>query len=452
MSNHVYTIRIARLITVLLIVVLSLTSIPSSAFAQIADAERTKLEQELARLEKEIAEQETILAGQKTKSATLQNDIAKLRTEISAAKSKIKARDLEISKLGKEITTKVGEITTLQTSIERGRSSLGELIRKTNEQDKLSFSQLLLSKKKLSDFYTDIEQVSSVRESLHATVLEIQGKKVDTELVKENLQQKRNEEIDKKKEIERQKQIVEQSEKQQNQLLAISKNQEKAYEQVLVARRAEAAKIRSALFELRGTNGIPFGEAYDLAKVAGQRTGVRPAFILAILKQESNLGKNVGTCNRPGDARTWKDIMPGPDDNSWRDDQAAYLRIVKSLGISPEGQPLSCPLAWGGWGGAMGPSQFIPVTWESYASRIQSVTGAKVANPWNPEHAITATALYVKDLGAAAQTYTAEREAACKYYSGRGCSDPKVKNAFYGDGVMKHVADIQKNIDLLESL
>lgn len=419
-------------------------------FAQ--DAEKARLESELARLEAEIKEHEATLAGQKNKSATLQGEVAALRTQITSAKTKIKARDIEITKLGSEITHKVGEITTLETSISRGRASLGELLRKTREQDAVTFAELLLSGQKLSDFYTDIERIESVRATLHETVLEIQGKKVETELAKENLQEKRNDEIDKKKEIERQKQIVEQSEKQQNQLLSISKNKEKEYEKVITERKAQAAKIRAALFELRGANGIPFGQAYDLAKLASQRTGVRPAFVLAILKQESNLGKNVGTCNRPGDARTWKDIMPGPGDGSWRDDQAAFLRITKRLGISPEGQPLSCPLAWGGWGGAMGPSQFIPVTWESYAGRIESATGASVANPWNPEHAITATALYVKDLGASQKTYTAEREAACKYYSGRGCNDPKVKNAFYGDGVMRHASEIQKNIDLLESL
>ena len=243
--------------------------------------------------------------------------------------------------------------------------------------------------------------------------------------------------------------MVENDEKEQKTLLSISKNKEAEYAQVLKDRQAKASSIRAALFKLRGQGAIPFGDAYDYAKVASGKTGVRPAFILAILKQESNMGANVGTCNRPGDTRTWKDIMPGPG-QSWRDDQAAYLRITKSLGISPDGQPLSCPLSTGGWGGAMGPAQFIPTTWESIAPRITSGLGG-VANPWNPQHAIMANALYVKDLGAAAQTFTAEREAACKYYSGRGCSVPGVANAFYGNSVMNIATQIQKDIDVLES-
>jgi hypothetical protein len=84
-------------------------------------------------------------------------------------------------------------------------------------------------------------------------------------------------------------------------------------------------------------------------------------------------------------------------------------------------------------------------------SRIQSSLGVSVADPWNPSHAITANALYMQDLGAAAGTYTAEREAACKYYSGRGCSAPGVSNAFYGNSVMAIEKTIQANIDIIES-
>ena len=112
----------------------------------------------------------------------------------------------------------------------------------------------------------------------------------------------------------------------------------------------------------------------------------------------------------------------------------------------------------------MGISQFIPATWATYAGfdkqgnynknndRIRKMLGTnEVSNPWNNLHGITATSLYMKDLGAGAQTYTAEREAACKYYSGRSCSDPHVKNAFYGNSVMQHKITIQRDIDILEA-
>lgn len=403
----------------------------------------------LKECEKEIAAQQQVLDGQKTKSASLQRDISLLQARIGAAKDKIHQKDVVIKTIGKDITKKVETINDLSDHIEKGKESLAQLIRKTNELDKTSFANALLTSKSISDFYSDVDNFASVKKSVEQSVENIKSDKAKTEGVKQELEIKQNDEIDAKAEIERQKALVEKDQKDQNVLLGISKNKEAEYAKVLKDRQAKAAGIRAALFKLRGQGAIPFGDAYDYAKVAGARTGVRPAFILAILKQESNLGANVGTCNRPGDAKTWKDIMPGPG-QSWRDDQGAYLRITKALGISPDGQPLSCPFG-AGWGGAMGPAQFIPTTWEKIAPRIQSGLSVAVANPWNPAHAIMANALYVMDLGAAAQTYTAEREAACKYYSGRGCSAPGVSNAFYGNSVMGLEKQIQADIDVLES-
>jgi peptidoglycan hydrolase CwlO-like protein len=402
----------------------------------------------LKECEIEIAAQQKVLDGQKTKSASLQRDISILQARINGAKDKIKQKDITIKSIGKDITKKNQTISELQESIDKGKESLAQLIRRTNELDKTSFANALLTAESISDFYGDIDSFASIKKSVQISVEGIKSDKTETETVKQQLVTKQNDEMDAKAEIERQKSLVEKDQKDQSVLLSLSKNKEAEYSKVLKDRQAKASSIRAALFKLRGQGAIPFGDAYDYAKVASAKTGVRPAFILAILKQESNMGANVGTCNRPGDAKTWREIMPAAG-QSWRDDQSAYLRITKELGISPDGQPLSCPLG-AGWGGAMGPAQFIPTTWENIAPRIESTLGVAVANPWNPQHAIMANALYVMDLGAAAQTYTAEREAACKYYSGRGCSAPGVANAFYGNSVMNIAKDIQANIDVLE--
>ena len=61
-----------------------------------------------------------------------------------------------------------------------------------------------------------------------------------------------------------------------------------------------------------------------------------------------------------------------------------------------------------------------------------------------------ASSILLMDQGAGSKTYSAEREAACKYYSGRGCSAPGVKNAFYGNAVMALATLIQADIDALQ--
>jgi membrane-bound lytic murein transglycosylase B len=95
--------------------------------------------------------------------------------------------------------------------------------------------------------------------------------------------------------------------------------------------------------------------------------------------------------------KQWQAIMPGPADIkaglSKRDDESAFLRIVESLGVGPRDRVLSCPIGGAGWGGAMGPSQFIPTTWESYAPRVAAALGKRVVNPRNAEDAIVASSI-----------------------------------------------------------
>ena len=159
---------------------------------------------------------------------------------------------------------------------------------------------------------------------------------------------------------------VESNQKEKNTLLAITKNQETEYKKVLATREKEAASIRARLFDLRDTGSISFGQAYDYALTASKATGVRPAMILAILMQESSLGTNVGACyvtnNQTGDGINAKTNAYVAKVMSPTRDVPVFLRILSDLGSDQTKAVVSCPLSYG-WGGAMGPAQFIPSNW-----------------------------------------------------------------------------------------
>jgi membrane-bound lytic murein transglycosylase B len=129
-----------------------------------------------------------------------------------------------------------------------------------------------------------------------------------------------------------------------------------------------------------------------------------------------------------------------------------FLRIVNALGRDPKQTRVSCPFSTG-YGGAMGPSQFIPSTWELFQNRIATALGVSATDPWEPKHAFMASAIYLADLGADSDQYTDERNAACRYYSGRACDSKKPANAFYGDQVAAKAKTIQTTmIDPLSGL
>ena len=69
--------------------------------------------------------------------------------------------------------------------------------------------------------------------------------------------------------------------------------------------------IKAELFTLRGTDAIPFEKALEFANIAFAKTGVRPAFLLGVIAEESNLGENVGTGNWRTDMHPERDAPIG---------------------------------------------------------------------------------------------------------------------------------------------
>lgn len=416
-------------------------------YAQVSSEERAKLEAELKLLEAEIKEKEAILKSQQQQTGTLKKDVSLLTSQIQTAKLKIQAKTIAINKLGQEINQKSKAINDLESEIDREKSSIAQLIKKTNEIDQKGAAHVLLSSDSVSDFYQDLDDFLSVKQSLYASVNKIKQVKSLTEDQKEQLESKKEDEIDAKSSLDYQKKVVEKTEAEKKALLKISQTKESEYQKVLAERQKKVSEIKAKLFSFAGgnTKAIPFAQAYEYAETASAKTGVRTAFILAILTQESNLGKNVGTCNRAGDppSKSWKNVM------SPTRDQAPFKRITEALGLNPDTTPVSCPIAGGGWGGAMGPAQFIPSTWESVQSEVASSLGVSMANPWRAEDAIMASAIYLKRRGAVGSESN-ERNAACRYYSGRACDGKKPANSFYGNNVMSIARSVQSDIDYLK--
>ncbi len=425
--------------------------------AQYEGMTEAQLQAELERVEAQRAEAVRKEHQHRTEAAGIARDIAVLESQILQARLNIQAKTITIQQLGEDIHDRTLTIEGLETDIETNRERLAHLLREKNEIDSYSLIEVLLSTKNLSEFFVDYNDFSAIKDALHQTLDDIRYARQLTAEEREQLNDRRAREIDARQVIENERASIERKEAELQRLLGISRSEVARYEEEVKRREQEAARIRSALFALRDTDDIPFGDALTFARRAQQVTGVRPAFLLGVFQQESGLrdgmfGVNVGTCNRPGDALGWRDIMPGPDDNSWRDDQTVYLQLMRELGRDPDTQPLSCP--WGGgWGGAMGPAQFIPTTWNGMKDRVARAVGVSVADPWNPEHAFMASAMYLADLGAAGGSYTAERNAACRYYSGAPCTPGRQPaNVFYGDGVMANAERLQRDIDILDSV
>lgn len=415
-----------------------------------SQADKDFCKNELAQIEAQLTDLLNKQAEQQKQSGTLKGDVLALTAQINALKTKIKARALKITQLKVDIKDKVKQIETLSEKIDREHESLAQLLRNTNNFDNQDFIYLIFSDESLSAFYSDLESYNSIKQAIKNSVDIINGVKARTEVAKTGLEKQQNAETDAKAELESAQKQVAKSEADKKQLLTISKNKEAEYQKLAAQKKAQADKIRSALFALAGiSQKIEFGTALQYANEAKTKFGIDPAFLLAVLTQESNLGANVGQCYL-----TNPDTGAGVGKNTGvvfsnvmkpTRDVTPFLEITTALSFNAYQTAVSCPIAGvAGWGGAMGPAQFIPSTWKLFEDRLQSILGY-FANPWSPRDAFMASAMYLTDLGAVGNSASAQNKAACRYYgsSGSSCS--------YSRSVIKYKSTIQSNIDLLSS-
>jgi peptidoglycan hydrolase CwlO-like protein len=451
-----WSVRLAILVCVIV----------TAGFVHTASAEtdaerRARLEQELQAVERQILTQQRLVEDKQAERQSLERDITLIEGQISKAQLGIKAREIAIMQLSDQIGEKEIVIQILSERLNRQEQSLADLVRKAAAQEDFSLIEVLLSKKSFSEFFNEYEQYAAVKEALNESLGILHQIKNDTHEQKSLLADKQETEAEMKRIQELEKREIEGREKEKEKILATTKGQEAEYQRLLRAQQQTAAELRNALFNLLGGGGgISLPQAVELAQYASRMTGVDAAMILAILEQETNLGANLGSCAY-NDVRGDRPVMH-PDR-----DQPVFLAIAGILGFDARARSVSCPIVSNGqrigWGGAMGPSQFIPSTWAVYggivntgsgyvysesADAIRRINGTgQPANPFNNRDAFLATALLLRDNGANG-TYAGDRLAALRYYAGWGGANNPA-NAFYGDGVMNRKAKFEGQIRIL---
>ncbi len=415
---------------------------------------KQKLEKKLAEIEKEIEiYQDNILDTQK-KAKSLKGEIYILENRIKKLNLQIKATQINLSRLNQEIKLQEESINLKELEIQQEKNLLANFLENLYEKESQSLLEITLKNNSLSEFFDEINSMMIIQERIKESLQEVKKLKEDLEKRKEELLEQKMQTISLSNIQSLQKKTLAKKQEEKNYLLKRTKGKESLYRQLLKKSKQTAAEIRSRLYELMGINKpITFGDALKFAELASQATGVREALILAVITQESELGRNIGTCNRRGDppSKSWKKVMKPTRD------QAPFQKIVKELNESGyhmniDELPVSCPMrsrsgGYIGWGGAMGPAQFLPSTWMLYKGLIEKVTHHHPASPWNVEDAFVATALLLRDNGAAKKTWKAEWRAAMKYFAG----SVKLKYRFYGDSVMSLARKYQKDIDQLNN-
>lgn len=410
----------------------------------LSAAEKAQLQAQLQDLQGQISQLQGQLGTIESQKGTLQSKIKQLQNQQQTLALQVQATNLQIQQINDQINQSQAQISADQAQVQMQQGQIAQMLDLINSQDQTPILYALASGKNLSDVFDAIQNYASTTDALGAVVTKTKNIEIQlqSDIQSFNQQQESAQNYLGIQGLEQQ-QLAE-STSEQSDLLKQTKGKESDYQIAINGTQAQASQIEAQLYQLAGggnTAAVTFGQAADIAKGVSAITGIDEAFLLAVLTQESNLGQNVGTCNRPGDpaSKSWKVIM-----NPSRDQQP-FAQITSSLGLDADTTPVSCPMhdkhgKQVGWGGAMGPAQFIPSTWVAYAPKVSAITGAP-ANPWVIKDAFIAAAIKLV-AGGADGTYQGEWNAAMRYFSGGTNS----AYSFYGDEVMATTAKYQADL------
>ncbi|MBU4205002.1 lytic murein transglycosylase, partial [Patescibacteria group bacterium] len=380
---------------------------------------------------------------------TLQNQISTLKKKVQNLDYEIKQGNIVIKDLTLQIVETKSSIDKISLQIEVSKDQISNILRTIYEEDQKSTVEILLEGN-LSGFFNNLVYLESLNGKLGSLLKNTTDLKsyLETQQIKMDDEKDQTEKSVKLQTL--QKQESDAAKKQQESLLKLTETEYQKQLKEKQEAEQKTASIRARIFELIGVPKAPtFGEAYEIAKYVASVTNIRPAFLLAILQQESAIGKNVGQCYLKNtstgsgiviktEAKISKVMSPSRD-------VSKFLIITKDLGRDPFFTAVSCPMSFG-WGGAMGPAQFIPSTWMIYKARLDGLIG-KAADPWNIRDAFLAAGLYLSDYGAKSKTENGEWKAAMIYFSG---STSNSAFYWYANNVLKIARGFESDIKILE--
>lgn len=413
------------------------------------------LQAQIDALEREVAEVDGKLQETRQKALTLDREVSIFNSEIQKRQLELRRIDLAVRQAAIDIGNKSSAIDQAVADMDANRALLAKNLRMLYAYDRENLLAIVAKNAALSDFFLAVHSLRLLQADIGGMVEELKETKMNLEIERADLEEFREaqQSLRSLREIERR--GIEAKRVEKDRLLKETRGKESIFQNTLKAKRENLAELKTQLFYLERT-GVTAEDALHFAKLAAERTGVRPAFLLAVLEIETGkqfedgvvtAGTYLGTGN-------WRNDMYGcyvrlGKRSAAESQKNAFFSITEKLNLDPDQMPVSRRPSYG-CGGAMGPAQFIPTTWLLFEKKVAELTGHNPPNPWNIEDAFTAAAIFLADAGASTQTRDGEIRAARTYISGKA-SCPKSGQArsaclWYGNRVVALAGDIDRAI------
>ncbi len=412
----------------------------ASGFSDVTAAEKgneeagesANLSEDIQAIREKIDKYQQELDEREEQEKDLFSDISLLEKDIAKMELQIKETELVINSLNVEIEDKRLEIKDVEKDVAVKKKDLSKFLQELYKLGQDSPLEIILGNQNFSDYFSEsnsLETFEDRTKDVHEQLIFLmEGLKNQ----KEQLLDKKAEQVMLKNMQLDQQEALDDEMKIKNLLMSQVRSDKEKLSKELVQLNAKLDALQSL------GKPIILEDAVKAAKYASKLTGVRPEFLLGVLRVESALGTNVGG------GRYKTDMNP----KQWK----TFKKICKELKLDPDDVPVSRRVCYnrdskdgcGGWGGAMGPAQFMPSTWMGYKSRVEKITGKFPANPWNLKDSLLAMGLKLAAVdGVTKGKKKAERKAAGIYLAGANWE----KFSWYSDRVMFYAKAYKKVLE-----
>jgi len=325
-------------------------------------------------------------------------DLQQNKGAVSSTQTAINQTQAAIQETENEISRKEDDIKNLNDQIELQKTMLRSFLQEAYYVQNQPILNVILTENNLRDVFASSDQLMTLEDKIVSISNDIANNKTQAEQDQVQLAQ-----------TKQQHEVILATKVSQKQNLLANQSQIQA---AIQDKQTTISQLQGELNDLKNQYSAATGKSIstdDIVKAAAfaaKATGMKKAFLLGVLVQESNKGQNVGGCNYKSSKMSSSQLT-------------AFKSINKELGYDYTKKPVSCPSsAYKGTGGAMGVAQFMPTTWQGYKSTIASFSGDNPPDPWDLVDGVVAMASKLSNDGADSQKRFDEAKSYCVYLAG----------------------------------
>jgi len=204
----------------------------------------------LLEIENQIEKHEEEIAQTLEEKKTLQNEIYRLKTTADKLQSEIKLTENKINTAGFTIEKLSIEITEKNIEIENKKHSLGEIIRRIDEEENQTLVEILLANNNLSDFFNNLERMEYIQKDIHFNLEELRALKSDLKNQQLLQKQEKSKLENLHSKLADQKNIADINKQKKDTLLYQTKSREDNYKKLLAEKQQKKELFLQELSEL----------------------------------------------------------------------------------------------------------------------------------------------------------------------------------------------------------